>query len=110
MAKKLPKKVERILAEAKSRLSALYPDSLKEIILFGSYARGDFEKGSDIDLLLLLDRISETIEERDRYFSVVCELSLKYDTVLSVVPMDCGTFETRKSPLILNIRKEGRRI
>jgi predicted nucleotidyltransferase len=91
-------------------LSALFHDRLKEIILFGSYARGDFQKGSDIDLLLLLDRISATLPERDKYFSVVCDLSLKYDTVLSVIPMDIETFETRKSPLILNIWKEGRRI
>jgi predicted nucleotidyltransferase len=110
VAKKIPKKVEHILAEAKSQLCALYPDRLKEIILFGSYARGDFQKGSDIDLLLLLDGISPTLPERDQYFSVVCDLSLKYDTVVSVIPMDIETFETRKSPLILNIRKEGRQI
>lgn len=110
MAKKIPKRVEQILAEAKSQLSALYPDHLKDIILFGSYARGDFVKGSDIDLLLLFDHISASHTEREQYFPVVCDLSLKYDTVLSVIPMDIETFETRKSPLILNIRKEGRRI
>lgn len=110
MAKKIPKKVERILAETKNRLTDLYHGQLKEIILFGSYARGDFSEGSDIDLLLLFDGSSAPLAERDRYFSAVCELSLKYDTVLSVVPMDAQTYQTKKTPLILNIHKEGQRI
>jgi predicted nucleotidyltransferase len=109
MAKKLPKKVVQILAEVKSKLGALYPEQLKDVILFGSYARGDFVESSDIDLLLLY-QTPTLICERDRYFPVVCDLSLKYDTVLSVIQMDIKTFETRKSPLILNIQKEGRRL
>jgi len=110
MAKKLPKKIELLLNEAKGQLRSLYPDRLKDIILFGSYARGDFSKGSDIDLLLLLDQISAPTAERDRYFPMVCDLSLRYDTVVSVIQMDISTYQTKRSPLILNIQKEGRRI
>ena len=36
MAKKLPKKIAKILSETKAELSGLYPGRLKEIILFGS--------------------------------------------------------------------------
>ena len=110
MPRRLPKRVEVILAETKSRLTELYSDRLKELILFGSYARGDFRKGSDIDLLLLLDTITTPLEERDHYFPALCELSLKYDTVLSVVPMDTQTYETRHTPLIMNIHREGRHV
>jgi len=110
MAKKLPKKIELVLAETKAQLIALYPHRLRDVILFGSYARGDYTKGSDIDLLLLLDRIVDMGIERDHYFPAICDLSLKYDTVVSVIPMDYETYRSKKTPLILNARKEGKQI
>jgi predicted nucleotidyltransferase len=110
MGKKLPKKIERVLAETKAQLCALYPHRLKDVILFGSYARGDYTKGSDIDLLLLLDHVEDIGVERELYFPAICDLSLKYDTVVSVIPMDYETYHSKKTPLILNTLKEGKRI
>ncbi|MBT0651428.1 nucleotidyltransferase family protein [Geomobilimonas luticola] len=110
MAKRLPKKIEKALAETKSRLHAIYAQRLKDIILFGSYARGDYTKGSDIDLLVLLDRVSDPEAERDQYLPVVHDLSLKYDTVVSVIPMDYEMYGSKKTPLILNAHREGVRI
>ena len=107
MAKKLPKKVQEILEEAKGQLRALYAQRLKGMILFGSYARGDYAKGSDIDLLMLLEGMDDPDAERERYFTAICELSLKYDTVVSVIPMDYKTYPSRKTPLILNVLREG---
>ena len=110
MAKRFPKKIRRILAETKVQLSSLYAQRLKEVILFGSYARGDYTKGSDIDLLLLLDGVDNPDVERELYSQTICDLSLKYDTVVSVTPMDYNQYQSRKTPLILNVRKEGMRL
>ena len=38
----------QLLEEAAEGLFEIYGDSIKGIILFGSYARGDFDKDSDI--------------------------------------------------------------
>lgn len=110
MARRFPEKIDTILKEVKARLGALYADRLKEVILFGSYARGDYTEGSDIDLLVLLDRLDEPEAERERYLSAICELSLKYDTVVSVVPMDYRVFRSKKTPLTLNVTREGVRL
>ena len=110
MAKSFPKKIKKILAETKGQLSSLYAQRLKEVILFGSYARGDYTSGSDIDLLLLLDGVDDPDVERELYSRTICDLSLKYDTVVSVIPMDYKRYLSRKTPLILNARKEGMRI
>jgi len=48
--------------------------------------------------------------ERMRYMPTICELSLKYDTVVSVVPMERERYRTRKTPLILNVQREGVRL
>jgi predicted nucleotidyltransferase len=110
MAKRIPKKIENILRETRNRLYSLYPQRVKELILFGSYARGDYALGSDIDLMLLLDKFDDPDMERARYIPAVCELSLKYDTLVSVIPMEYAAYQTRKTPLILNVQREGVRL
>lgn len=108
--KKLPKKVQQIVHEAKEQLQTIYSGQLREMILFGSYARGDYTKGSDIDLLMLLDEITDPAAERERYLPIICDLSLKHDTVVSLIPMRFSTYYQNKTPLILNVHKEGVRI
>jgi predicted nucleotidyltransferase len=110
MKKKVPKKIERVLAEAKGQLRALYANRMKDIILIGSYARGDYTKESDIDILLLLDGVFDPDVERKRYSRPIGDLSLKYDKVVSVIPMDYEVYLSRKTPLILNACREGVRI
>jgi len=38
----------------KSELQTLYGKRLAKLILYGSYARGDYHEGSDIDFLVVL--------------------------------------------------------
>jgi len=37
------------------------------LILYGSYARGDYRPDSDIDLLVLIDTDKVTIDDRKKY-------------------------------------------
>ena len=108
--KKLPRKIQQIVQEAKEQLQTIYSSHLREMILFGSYARGDYTKGSDIDLLMLLDDMPDPVAERERYLPILCNLSLKHDTVVSLVPMSYATYYHHKTPLILNVQKEGVRV
>jgi len=110
MAKKIPKKVQLIIDETRVELQNIYADRLKEVILFGSYARGDYSDESDIDLFVVLDYLNDLAAEREKYVSAICRISLKYDTVLSVIPFDYHMFQTKKTPLIMNIQKEGVRV
>lgn len=107
MKKKIPQTVTTILTEVKKRLKKIYGDKLKDIILYGSYARGDFTVESDIDLLILLKDMKEPIAERENYFDAIWELGLKYDTVISIIPLREEEYRTRRLPLILNAKREG---
>jgi predicted nucleotidyltransferase len=54
--KKPPEIIAPILAEVKSALREIYGDNLRKVILYGSYARGDYDtEGSDIDVMLVLN-------------------------------------------------------
>ncbi len=44
-------------------LSKLFGKRIKKIILYGSYARGDFNKNSDIDLMILTDLDDEELKK-----------------------------------------------
>jgi len=107
MKRKIPKEIEPILKEVKKTLKNIYGANLKKIILYGSYARGEAEDGSDIDLIILLDDMEEYIKEREKYFPAIYELDLKYDTVISIFPFKIEEYQKRKMPIILNAKKEG---
>ena len=68
MRKKLPQRIDNILKEIRDELKKIYSGRLKEVILFGSYARGDFKEESDIDIILLLKSLKDVSLERQKYF------------------------------------------
>ncbi len=48
-------KIKEILKEFRTGVEKLYGKKLKNIILYGSWARGDATDESDIDLLIVLE-------------------------------------------------------
>jgi predicted nucleotidyltransferase len=50
--------VERIAALVAEDLRQLYGQRLRQVLLFGSWARGDATDDSDIDLMVVLDRVA----------------------------------------------------
>jgi uncharacterized protein len=96
-----------ILAELRGRFEALYGERLVQMILFGSQARGDAEPGSDIDVLVVLSGQVSPCEEIDRTIEHVADVSLHHNEVVSCVFVSEEQFERERSPLLLNIRREG---
>lgn len=96
-------------AELKGRLGAALGKKLAGLILFGSYARGDYSRGSDLDFLLLLASPA-TQEEKQKISRICSSLSLSYDTVIVCIDYLQKEFDKRSSPLVLNVKKEGVRI
>ena len=48
-------KIKSVVAQFAEEIKGMFGNSLHNIILYGSCARGDFTKDSDIDLMILLD-------------------------------------------------------
>ena len=44
-------------------LQKIYGNHLRRVILYGSYARGDYTKDSDIDIMILLDMSDMDIKQ-----------------------------------------------
>ena len=55
-------KVKRILTEVKKYLIESFGDKIRQVILYGSYARGDYNRDSDIDVLIVVSDDANPIE------------------------------------------------
>jgi uncharacterized protein len=100
--------ISAILSDVKKELSQIYNDRIISLILFGSYARGQETDASDIDLLLVLKGKVNKGKEIDFVIDTITDISLKYNTLISIIPVSEEDFISSNSPLILNVRKEGR--
>lgn len=105
--KKTKKDIRPILDEAKEKLQRIYGERLKGIILYGSYARGDATEGSDIDLILLLEDMSDPLSELEKCSGEIHQLDFLYDMVISIIPIEADQYRTRRLPIILNAKREG---
>ncbi len=99
--------LKTVLDEFKAELRKLYGEQLTDIILYGSYARGEATPESDIDVMVVLKGHVAPGREIDRMIDVITEINLKYDVLLAVVPVAEETYRRINSPLLLNVRREG---
>ena len=100
-------RVEDLLLALKKGLIEIYGNRLKSLYLFGSYARGDYDESSDVDVMIVLSDYESYGEEIDRSGELISHLSLLYGISISRVIMKEVQWEASDSSLLRNIRMEG---
>ena len=100
-------KIKAVLKEFREEIEKLYGKRLKDIILYGSWARGEGNVDSDIDLVIILEGKVTPGKEIDRMIHIITEINLKYNVLLSVYPVSEKEYSTINSPLLINVRREG---
>lgn len=91
----------------KERLSTIYGDRLEQVVLYGSYARGDQRPSLDIDLLIVLDGTVDPYEEIDRISDACYDIELEHGVLLGIVPTSAEAYRAGSTPLLRNARREG---
>ncbi len=100
------KKFDPVIKQIESALKKELKEQIKDVILFGSRARGDFQPESDYDILVLVTK--KTKELRDKIDEIVWEISWEHNIVIPVFIYEKSRFENDKfEPLFMNIQKEG---
>ena len=100
--------VHQIAREYKSDLQKLYGSEFNSLILFGSYARGDYHEESDIDFALILNKESvRGAEEIFRTSKLRTALELKYGVAISILSASKSKLERSLQGVYQSIRKEG---
>lgn len=88
-------------------------NGVSDIILYGSYARGDFDNESDIDIAVIVDNDRLDLKKyRKDIVSLMSSLSMEYEVVISITCIPLSDFEEYKEvlPYYRNIDSEGVRI
>lgn len=99
-------KLKQLLEELKSGLEAFYGSQLRGVYLFGSYARGDQDAESDLDILIILSHFERYSAEIERTGELVSSLSLKYGVSISRKFIKESLWASVDSALLLNMRAE----
>lgn len=109
----MEERIKNITTEVNEELVKLFGSKIERIILYGSYARGDFNLESDIDIMVLLNCDPEEIKENRKAISrVASRIGLRNDIMVSLLARNCYEYESRMKyePFYQNIEKEGRKI
>ncbi|MCL6613065.1 MAG: nucleotidyltransferase domain-containing protein [Firmicutes bacterium] len=84
-------------------------DPSAQVVLFGSYARGEAVEGSDVDLLVILPKLDKST--LDLLLDVAWEVGFAAGLVFSVVPVareEMGRLAA--SPFFQSVQAEGVRV
>jgi len=102
--------INESLAKVKNFSQSLFGKKLEAVILFGSYARGDFDDESDVDIMIVADVDANNLTPyRLQLSRFGTELDLTYGVFHSFTLQDKITFERWKNtlPFYRNVVKEG---
>ena len=101
---------QQLLSEIKKTVLTQEPDA--EIILYGSYARGDDRPDSDIDILVLLNKENITYEDEKKITHPLYDLEFKTQQVISPLIRSRKIWYEKypNTGLFINIKNEGIRL
>ena len=109
---KIPNNIKKVIEEFTEKTTQLIGNHLKKIILYGSYARGDFNKNSDIDIMILTDFTDkEIVEYRSKiaYIAYDIEYDNDFDITISPLVKNVDKYNERINviPFYINVQEEG---
>lgn len=106
----MPEMILKIVYKFAQQIKDIYGNSLKKVIVYGSYARGDYQESSDIDIMILVDVSDTEIKKR---FNSVCDLAFDYELEYGIVISPLVKNEehfikwSKTLPFYRNVKQEG---
>lgn len=106
----MPSDRQKIMLEFAQGIKEILEDKLSKIILYGSYARGDYNEKSDIDIMVLTTLTDEEIEKIETsIFDLAFDFQMDYGVDISVVVKNEDHFNywLGALPFYDNVQREG---
>ena len=106
----MPDIISNILLGFTRQINALLGNKLSKVIVYGSYARGDYHENSDVDVMILV-KLSETEIRKiaSNIYDMAYDIELEKGVHISVVIKNEEQFEywVDTLPFYRNVSEEG---
>lgn len=106
----MPQTMQNLIEQYTIEIRKIYGKHLRKVILYGSYARGDFSSDSDIDIMILLDMSDLELKKYSQQLSYMT-YDFNLDNDIDIKPIAKSEQHFRKwvvnHPFYANINKEG---
>ena len=102
--------VKDIISLFAQKVRKLMRKDLNKILVYGSYARGDYRETSDIDIMILTSLPEEKIEQvEDALYDVAFDFLMEYGIQISVIVKNEEHFNywLGALPFYDNVKREG---
>lgn len=108
----IPLNIQNIIKEFITGVQEILGDRLKKIILYGSYARGDYNQYSDLDIMILTNLTDEEIVNyREKIWSFAYDIEYNNGFEIEISPLlkniDRFNYWLENLPFYTNVYKEG---
>lgn len=107
------RKLEGVIHDIVAAYREVFGGRIEQILLYGSYARGDADGDSDIDIAAIVHGDRQELQEKlKKVWDVSSDLELKYGVIISPTVITYDEFMAYKEdlPYYRNISEEGIRV
>ena len=106
----MPVSMQKLIDKYVLSLQEVYGSHLRQVILYGSYARGDFNEESDIDIMVLVDLSDLDIKDyRHQLTDITFEYNMDYDLEIKPVAKNIEHYYKwlNAYPFYANVNRDG---
>lgn len=106
----MPNSIRNIVYTFSFQLRKLLGDKLSKIIVYGSYARGDYHEYSDVDVMILVKMSDEEIKQiENTIYDMVFDIQMETGVDITPILKNEDQYEYRVDvlPFYRNVRDEG---
>ena len=109
----MSEQTSQLLKQYALGIKRIYGKNLKAVILYGSYARNDYNEDSDQDIMILVDLAEEQISAtREQVSEYTYDFNMQYDLEIMPVVKSEEHFNYWRAayPFYKNVNQEGVKI
>ncbi|MEN6413436.1 MAG: nucleotidyltransferase domain-containing protein [Veillonellales bacterium] len=103
-------RVTTIMNEIVDSMKNIFGDKLRQVILFGSYARGEQEEYSDMDIMVLVNLNDQELNPYNNAIAdIMTDISIKYGVLPAIIDKNYEHFHhwVPFLPFYQNVKAEG---
>lgn len=98
------------LDQIRPRLERAFGSRLRDILLYGSRARGDNRPDSDVDVMVVLEGPFRLHVDLDRTVDALYPLQLETDLLIHAMPVPAADFDAQEFAIYRDVHREGMRL